>query len=88
MTVAQRLKGYVVGCDARQTDGKSVCKVRVKDPSSPHDGQKYIVASVRNGLELAQGLNVNFVLGTIDDSSGTPVFRAVDVCLELPDEVR
>lgn len=81
--MAQRLKGYVVGCDTNQADRK-ICKVRVKDPSSPHDGAKFIVASVRNELELAQGLNVNFVLGTIDDPSGTPVFRAVDVCLELP----
>lgn len=84
--MTQRLKGFVVGCDANQARCKNICKVRVKDPSSSHDGQKLIVASVRDGLELAQGLNVNFVLGTIDDTSGTPVLRAVDVCLELPDE--
>jgi hypothetical protein len=54
----------------------------VKDPESPHDGKKFVVASVRDGLELAKGLNVHFAIGTIDDQSGMKVPRAVDVILE------
>lgn len=83
--MSQRLKGFIVGCDPSHTSGKVICKVRVKDPSSSCDGQKFIIISVRDGLELAQGLNVNFVLGTIDGESGEPILRAVDVCLEEPD---
>jgi hypothetical protein len=78
-------KGFIVGFDT-SPEGRHVWKVRVKDPGDPHDGQKLVVASVRGGLELARGLNVHFAIGTIDDSSGTKVLRAVDVCLETPDE--
>ena len=81
----KRTKGFVVGFDT-SPEGRNVWKVRVKDPSDPHDGQKLVVASVRSGLELARGLNVHFAIGTIDDSSGTKVLRAVDICLETPDE--
>jgi hypothetical protein len=83
--MSQRLKGFIVGCDPGQTSEKTVCKVRVKDPSSEYDGQKFVVVSVRDGLELAQGLNVNFVLGTMDGEPGKQILRAVDVCLEVPD---
>lgn len=79
----RRLLGYVVGCDLSQ-NSKTVCKVRVKDPTSPYNGQKFIVASVRGGLELSQGLNVTFVLGTVDDPTGEKVTRAVDIRLESP----
>lgn len=82
---SKRTKGFVVGFDTAPK-GQSVWKVRVKDPTSPHDGQKLVVASVRGGLELARGLNVHFAIGTIDDPSGTKVLRAVDVCLETPDQ--
>jgi hypothetical protein len=82
---SKRTKGFVVGFDAA-SEGRAVWKVRVKDPTNPHDGQKLVVASVRGGLELARGLNVHFVIGTIDDPAGTKVLRAVDVCLETPDE--
>ncbi len=81
----QRHKGFIIGFDS-VAEGRSIWKVRVKDPASSHDGQKLVVASVRGGLELARGLNIHFVVGTIDDSSGTKVLRAVDVCLETPDE--
>ena len=77
----QRHKGFVSASDIG-SEGRIVWKVRVKDPESPHDGQKITVASVRNGLELARGLNVHFAIGTIDDPSGRKVLRAVDVILE------
>lgn len=80
----RRVNGYVVGCDLAQSSEKLVCRVRVKDPTSPHDGQKFTVASVHGGIELAQGLNVTFVLGTIDGPAGEKVTRAVDVRLESP----
>lgn len=81
----KRAKGFVVGFDSA-SEGRIVWKVRVKDSGNPHDGQKLVVASVRGGLELARGLNVHFAIGTIDDQLGTKVLRAVDVCLEIPDE--
>lgn len=82
---SRRHKGFVIGSDNAQK-GQVVWKVRVKDPTSPHDGQKLVVASVQGGMELARGLNVYFAIGTIDDPSGTKVLRAVDVCLETPDD--
>ncbi|MBI3956753.1 MAG: hypothetical protein HY340_02080 [Candidatus Kerfeldbacteria bacterium] len=79
-----RHHGFVVGSDA-VPEGRTIWKVRVKDPASPYDGHKLVVASVRGGLELARGLNVHFAIGTVDDLSGTKVLRAVDVCLETPE---
>lgn len=79
----ERHKGYVVGRD-ETSEGQKIWKVRVKDPASPHNKQKLIVASVHDQLELAQGLNVNFAIGTIDDKDGNKVSRAVDVRLEPP----
>ena len=81
----QRHKGFIIGFDTA-SEGRTVWKVRVRDQGDQHDGHKLIVASVRGGLELARGLNVHFAIGTIDDFSGTKVLRAVDVCLEMPDE--
>ncbi|MDE2018980.1 MAG: hypothetical protein KGJ13_01385 [Patescibacteria group bacterium] len=60
--------------------------MRIKDAGSPYDGQKFTVASIHGGLELARGLNVTFVLGTVDDETEQKVIRAVDVRLEgIPD---
>jgi hypothetical protein len=81
----KRHRGFVVGSDT-SPKGQSTWKVRVKDSESRHDGQKLVVASVRDGLELARGLNVHFAVGTIDDQSGTKILRAVDVCLENPED--
>jgi hypothetical protein len=76
-----RHHGFVTGSDIGHK-GHVVWKVRVKDPASPYDGQKLVVASVRGGLELARGLNVHFAIGTVDDQHGQKVPRAVDVNLE------
>lgn len=80
----QRHRGFVVGYD-QASEVRLVWKVRVKDRASPYNGHKLIVASVRGGLELARGLNVHFVIGTLDDPSGAKLLRAVDVCLETPE---
>lgn len=80
--VQKRYTGFVVGRDDRH--GKTVWKVRVKDPQSDQDGQKFVVSSIRNDIELAQGLNVNFLIGSLDGEQGEKVFRAVDVCLDNP----
>lgn len=77
----RRHKGYVMGFD-NGARGKRTWKVRVKDPTSPHDGKKFVVASTHGNLELAQGLNVNFAIGTVDDEEGQKVERAVDVRLD------
>jgi len=78
--VQKRHTGFVVGQSAARE--KPVWKVRVKDSQSEHDGQKFVVASTRGGFELAQGLNVNFLIGSLDGERGQKVLRAVDVCLE------
>ncbi len=75
-----RHEGFVVGSDSSR-GASTVWKVRVKDRSSPHDGKKLIVASIHGGIELARGLNVNFAIGTVDDSVGDQALRAVDVRL-------
>lgn len=82
--MSQRHKGFVVGSDPG-SDG-IVWKVRVKDQDSPYNGQKLVAASIRGGLALARGLNVNFAVGTVDTQSGEKAMRAVDVALEAPDE--
>jgi len=76
-----RYCGYVVG-SRLSPQGHFVWTVRVKHPGSPHDERKLVVASVQGEIALARGLNVNFVVGTVDDRSGDKVPRAVDVCLE------
>lgn len=75
----KRELGYVLGSDMGK-HGR-VWKVRVNSPDSTYHGLKLIVASVRNSIELAVGLNVNFLVGEIDDEEGQPVPRAVDVQL-------
>lgn len=82
---SQRHRGFIIGSDTAP-EGRTIWKARVKDQASPHDGQKLVVASVRGGLELARGLNIHFAIGTVDDLTGTKVLRAVDVCLETPEE--
>lgn len=79
-----RHRGFVLGSDYAPK-GQKIWKVRVKDPQSPFNGQKLVVASISDGIALAQGLNVNFVIGTVDDLSGAKTPRAVDVCLEVLD---
>ena len=78
-----RHRGFVIGSDPGPK-GQSVWKVRVKDPESAYDGEKFVVASVHDEMQLARGLNVNFVIGTVDDSSGTKTPRAIDVRVEEP----
>lgn len=79
--MSKRHRGFVSGSH-HVLDRRTVWTVRVKDPASQYDGHKFVVASVRGGLELARGLNVHFAIGTVDDSVGNKVPRAVDVCLE------
>lgn len=79
----QRHRGFVLGSDPGPHES-IVWKVRVKDEESPYDNEKFAVASVHGGIELARGLNVDFALGTLDDEEGRNVVRAVDVRLEPP----
>lgn len=78
----QRYKGYVVGSDASPDRSTTTWKVRVKDPACPQNGQKLVVASTHDGITLARGLNVTFVVGTVDDPGGHKMLRAVDVQLD------
>jgi len=81
--VKKRHAGFVVGRNASREN--PVWKVRVKDPQSEFDGQKFAVASTHGGFELAQGLNMNFLIGSLNGERGQKVLRAVDVCLEDPE---
>lgn len=81
--MSERHKGFVVASD-QNLEGHLVWKVKVKDAQSPFNGKKIVVASVHDGLALARGLNVEFAIGTVDDTYGQKVVRAVDVRLENP----
>ena len=85
--MTQRHRGFVVGSRSSQKDQK-IWTVRVKDPHSQYNERKFVAISVRGGLELAQGLNVHFAIGTIDDQRGAKILRAVDVCLESPEDIQ
>ncbi len=78
--IEKRHQGYVVGADPASR--ATLWKVRVKDTTSTYDGRKFIVASVHENIALARGLNVTFLIGTVDDENGTKVERAVDVRLQ------
>lgn len=84
MADTKRHHGFVIGSDSTP-GGQVVWKVRVRDPGSPYDGRKLIVASVYERLALARGLNVNFAIGTVDDNRSGKSLRAVDVRLDDPD---
>jgi len=62
-----RTKGFVIGSDLKGKPGEeqTVWKVRVKDERSEYNGEKIWVASVRDNIELANGLEVAFILVTI-----------------------
>lgn len=76
----ERVQGFVIGSSIGAR-GEPVWKVRVNDAASPHCGQKFPVASVRDNIALARGLNVTFLIGTMDDGQGQQAMRAVDVQL-------
>ena len=88
MADQHRCKGYVSGQHETQTVPKSTYwKVRVKDPSCPYNGKWLVVASVRNDIALAKGLNVTFVIGSFDGGSETTIYKAVDVQIEPPTDM-
>ncbi|MDO8624643.1 MAG: hypothetical protein Q7R47_01065 [Candidatus Diapherotrites archaeon] len=79
-----RVKGYVVGSD--ELPYGTVWKVRISDvDGGPHlmNGKKLAVASVGEGITLAPGLNVDFIVGT-QQHNGKPVPAAVDVRITAP----
>jgi len=82
MTVGRRYNGFVIGCDS--FSDKTVWKVRVKDNSSPCNEQKLSVASIRDDIALASGLNVHFEIGTVGGIQGREKLMAVDLQLETP----
>lgn len=78
-----RVKGYVLGQD--KADGVLLWKVRVTDEFSPFLGEKLFVASVKNNVSLAQGLEVDFIVGTFTGRNKEAYHKVVDVA---PVEVR
>ncbi|MBU6323834.1 MAG: hypothetical protein KGI41_03650 [Patescibacteria group bacterium] len=79
--MTKRHRGFVIGVDV--ISGHEVWKVRVNDSRSEHHGKKFSVASVNENVRLAKGLNVHFLIGTVDDEHGKKSPRAVDVRVEI-----
>lgn len=59
---------------------EKVWKVRVNDETCELNGKKFEVASTHEDIALAQGLEVEFLLGTFQ-RFGHPVQKAVDVTI-------
>jgi hypothetical protein len=73
-----RLQGFVIGSDRVGDD--TVWKVRVNDETKKFHRRKFEVASVHEDIQLAKGLEVEFLLGNFR-KDGHPVQKAVDVTL-------
>ncbi len=76
-----RVTGYVIGSDPT-SDGLT-WKVKVTDKESVFCGQKMIVASTQNGIALAQGLSVSFLIGVFQSGQET-YHKAIDVTSTKP----
>jgi hypothetical protein len=87
MEEVRRHSGFVIGKDTTQ-GGNVVWKVRVSDSASPFNERKLVVASVHANLELAQGLNVTFAIGSVSSSGNKKEPRAVDVLIHQPEVPR
>ncbi len=73
----RRHTGFVVGYTGQKEKG--YWTVRVKDQASSYDRLKFVVASSHDDVTLARGLNVDFLIGSLDVSNGNRLLRAVDV---------
>ncbi len=71
-----RVTGFVIGSDISKK-GAVIWKVRVQDSGSGFDRGKLIVASTHEGITIAQGLNVTFLVGTVKGPKGGNSLRAV-----------
>ena len=69
-----RLRGHII-------NDECPWRVRVCEPDSPYNQKVLSVASVKQGIQLGRGLNVTFVVGTVDQKS-RKVLKAVDLALE------
>lgn len=70
--------GYIKRAPSSSTD---LGRVTVKDPTSPHNQQSFVIGSVRGKKvgDMVQGLNVSFFLGQRDDKADNPKGVALDV---------
>jgi hypothetical protein len=75
----ERIRGFVVGFDTHDESEKRIWKVRVNQRGHPSDGRKFVVASTHQNIELAEGLEVAFMIG--DFGPGGKDQKAVDVML-------
>ncbi len=73
----QRHNGFVVG--KTTIDHRQYWTVRVKDGDSSYNGKKIKVLTLQEGLTLVAGLNVTFLVGTVDGPDETKVEKAFDV---------
>lgn len=78
-----RVKGYVLGQD--KADGVLLWKIRVTDEFSPLLGEKLFAASVKDNVSLAQGLEVDFIVGVFTGRNKETYYKVIDVA---PAEVR
>ena len=73
----RRHRGFVIGY-LNKPEGPEWA-VRVKDPQSQFDKQRFIVGSVQGDLELAAGLSVEFAVGNCKEPLGKKVSKAIEV---------
>lgn len=77
--MTKRIKGYVVGYDIKS--GEVLWTVKVKDPESTHNDQKFQVASLHPGTMVTRpGSDVTFRVQAFG-SEQEKVLRAVDVSI-------
>ena len=74
----ERMRGFVVGFDTR-AENEKIWKVRVNQRGHPLHGRKFSVASTHENIQLADGLEVAFLIG--DFGPGGKDQKAVDVML-------
>ncbi len=79
MALVQRHSGFVVGHTNTRHGG--YWTVRVKEEGNPQNGKKFDVMSIADEVKLASGLNVTFLIGTVDGPQGQKIEKAVDVQL-------
>lgn len=74
----RRHRGYVIGY--HNTANGPEWTVRVKDPQSQFDGQKFVVDSIKGDFELAAGLSVDFTVENFfDDPTRGKVSKATSI---------
>ncbi len=73
----KRHAGFIVG--STRKGEIDYWTVRVKDDSSEFNGRKFEVLSVHDSVQLGRGLNITFLVGSVDSREQERILKAVDV---------